>query len=141
MSGFTITRRVAFSETDAAGLMHFTRYFVWMEDTEHALLRSLGESVHTTDEEGQRLFPRVAVHAEYASPLHFEDLVDVTISVRKRSTRSITYAFRFQRQGDDKPCATGHVVAVCSRSVDGKVSAAPIPARFAAALDALLETP
>lgn len=141
MSGFTMTRRVAFSETDAAGLMHFTRYLVWMEDAEHALLRSIGESVHTADDDGQRLFPRVAVHAEYAGPLHFEDVVDVTVTVRKRSTRSITYGFSFKRQGDDTPCATGHFVAVCARKVDGKVSAAPIPAGLAAALDALLETP
>jgi 4-hydroxybenzoyl-CoA thioesterase/acyl-CoA thioester hydrolase len=141
MSTFTVTRRVAFSETDAAGLMHFSRYFVWMEDAEHALLRSIGESVHTTDDDGQRLFPRVAVQAEYASPLRFEDVVDVSVTVRKRSTRSITYGFRFQRQGDDAPCASGQFVAVCSRAVDGKVRAAPIPPSLAAALDALLETP
>lgn len=136
-----MTRRVAFSETDAAGLMHFARFFVWMEDCEHALLRSLGTSVHTEDDDGLRLFPRVAAHAEFTAPLRFEDEVEVRLTVRKRSTRSVTYACTFTRLGDATPCATGHTTAVCARHVDGKVSAAPIPPALATALDAFLETP
>ncbi len=141
MTGFTTTRRVAFSETDTAGLMHFSRFFVWMEDCEHALLRSLGTSVHAVDDEGLRLFPRVAAHAEFHKPLRFEDEVDVRLVVRDRSTRSVTYAFTFTRKGDDTPCAVGDTTVVCAREHDGKVSAVPIPASLAAALDALRETP
>lgn len=141
MTGFVLTRRVAFSETDAAGLMHFARFFVWMEDCEHALIRSLGTSVHASDDEGLRLFPRVAARAEFKQPLRFEDEVEVRVQVRSRSARSVTYAFTFTRLGDDSPCATGETTAVCARNVDGKVSAVPIPPALADALDALRETP
>ncbi len=33
-SGFSITRRVEFHETDMAGIMHFANYFRWMETCE-----------------------------------------------------------------------------------------------------------
>ena len=40
-SEYTITRRVEFSETDLAGIMHFTNYYRWMEICEHEFLRSV----------------------------------------------------------------------------------------------------
>ena len=42
---FQITRRVEFSETDLAGIMHFSNFFRFMESAEHAFWRSLGFSV------------------------------------------------------------------------------------------------
>ena len=42
---FQITRRVEFSETDLAGIMHFSNFFRFMESAEHAFFRSLGFSV------------------------------------------------------------------------------------------------
>ena len=44
---FQITRRVEFSETDMAGIMHFSNYFRFMETAEHAFFRSLGSRSRT----------------------------------------------------------------------------------------------
>ena len=38
-------RRVEFSHTDMAGIVHFSRYFIYMESVEHEFLRHLGTSV------------------------------------------------------------------------------------------------
>ena len=38
---FTITRRVEFSETDMAGIVHFSNFCRYMEHAEHAFFRSL----------------------------------------------------------------------------------------------------
>ena len=46
---FSISRRVEFSETDLAGIMHFTNFYRWMEICEHEFLRSLGLSVDMED--------------------------------------------------------------------------------------------
>ena len=56
---FSITRRVEFSETDLAGIMHFTNFYRWMEICEHEFLRSLGLSVDMVDENGRFGWPRV----------------------------------------------------------------------------------
>ena len=56
---FSITRRVEFSETDLAGIMHFTNFYRWMEICEHEFLRSVGLSVDMEDENGRFGWPRV----------------------------------------------------------------------------------
>ena len=42
---FQLSRRVEFSDTDMAGIMHFSNFFRFMEAAETAFLRSLGLSV------------------------------------------------------------------------------------------------
>ena len=42
---FTITRRVEFSETDMAGIVHFSNFCRYMEHAEHAFFRSLDRSI------------------------------------------------------------------------------------------------
>src|SRR5689334_6065032 len=44
-AGFRYTRRVQFSETDMAGIVHFSAYFRFMEEAEHALWRAAGVSI------------------------------------------------------------------------------------------------
>ena len=45
---FVYRKRVEFADTDMAGIVHFSRFFVYMEMAEHAFWRSLGLSVHGT---------------------------------------------------------------------------------------------
>ena len=44
---FHTTRFVEFSDTDMAGIVHFSAFFKYMEAAEHELLRSLGFSVYS----------------------------------------------------------------------------------------------
>ena len=41
-----MTRRVQFHETDLAGLVHFSIFFRYMEEAEHALWRAAGEKLN-----------------------------------------------------------------------------------------------
>jgi len=41
-ASFRTTRRVEFGDTDMAGIVHFARFFCFMESAEHEMLRSLG---------------------------------------------------------------------------------------------------
>ena len=65
---FKTTKRVEFRDTDAAGLMHFSTYFTYMEEAEHELLRSLGTSVIVTNERHSLSWPRVACNCTIYSP-------------------------------------------------------------------------
>lgn len=109
---FQITRRVAFSETDAAGIAHFANFFRWMEDCEHAFLRSLGASVHDVDEGNLRGFPRVSASCDYFKPLRFEDEFVVTLRVLEKKDKSLTFGFAFTKPGDAEPLAAGKVTCV-----------------------------
>ncbi|MEQ2009187.1 MAG: acyl-CoA thioesterase, partial [Limisphaerales bacterium] len=44
-SEFKALRRVEFSETDMAGIVHYSNFFKYMETAEHAFFRSLGFSI------------------------------------------------------------------------------------------------
>ncbi len=132
---FEITRGVEFSETDLAGIMHFSNFFRFMEAAEHAFFRSLGFSVaHARD--GLKLcLPRVHAECDYAVPLRFEDEVRVRLLVERKGRRSLTYQFRFSRANGltTQEVARGRLTVVCAeRQADGNLKAAPLPKAIAA---------
>lgn len=113
---FTLRRRVAFSETDLAGIMHFANFFRWMEETEHAFFRSLGHSVHPMQDGATDVrmgWPRVSAKCDYALPLRFEEEVDVELLVAEIKAKAITYRFLFRKLDPARSiAAVGEVVAV-----------------------------
>ena len=119
-------RKIEFADTDMAGIVHFTRFFVFMETAEHEFLRSLGTSV-ATEYKGDKIgWPRLAASCEYLSPLRFEDEVDIRLWFSKKGTKSLTYQFHFTHQGTD--IARGQVTTVCCiTNPGGKLRAVPIP--------------
>ena len=130
---FTTIRRVEFSDTDAAGIAHFSAFFLFMEQAEHELLRSLGLSVMTRDAEGKISWPRVSVKCDFTSAVKFEDMVSVEIRIVRLGEKSVTYGFHFSCAG--RPIATGETSAVCCRIVpDQPPRSIPIPANMALAL-------
>lgn len=122
---------MAFSETDAAGIVHFSVFFRYMEDCEHAFVRSLGGSVHVPRPEGGFYgFPRVQASCEYLAPLRFEDEITVRLGVLRKGTRSITWTFEVVREPDAVLCARGSTTAVCTVHDESGMRAAPLPALF-----------
>lgn len=131
-----IERRVEFRDTDAAGIMHFSAFFVYMEQAEHETLRRLGFSVVEHDDDGVVSWPRVSAKCDYKRPAHFEDVLDIAVSVARLGTKSVTYEFRFTHDADE--IALGIITVVCCRIEKGKPPRSiEIPKRFAAALATL----
>lgn len=127
-------RTVAFAETDMAGIVHFSRYFLYMEEAEHAFLRSLGLRVHAEADGSVVGFPRISVRCEYVRPLRFEEVVETHIWVRRKGTRSLTYQLTISSCG--KVAARGEVTTICVRFRPGEpMEATPIPPEFAARIE------
>jgi 4-hydroxybenzoyl-CoA thioesterase/acyl-CoA thioester hydrolase len=113
---FVTTRRVEFSDTDAAGIAHFSAFFRMMEQAEHELLRSVGLSVHNAaDHIG---WPRVNAKCDFQSAARFEELLEIEVRIARLGKTSVTYSHRFLRGGE--PLATGEITAVCCRIREGK---------------------
>ncbi len=122
-----VERRIEFSQTDAAGLIHFSTYFNLMESAEAELLRSLGSSIIWKDGEKMMGFPRVDCQCSFRRPLHFEDIVQIEINVSEITEKSIHYTFQFRDSGG-QTCAEGRMVTACVRGVIGMhMSAVFIP--------------
>jgi acyl-CoA thioester hydrolase len=129
-SEFKIIRRVEFSETDMAGIMHFSNFFRFMETAEHGFCRSLGFSVILPDRDPCLCLPRVHASCDYFAPLRFEDEVEVVLLVTRKAARSLSYQFRFYRVSDQsrREVARGSVTVVCAaRQPDGSLKAVPLP--------------
>jgi 4-hydroxybenzoyl-CoA thioesterase/acyl-CoA thioester hydrolase len=126
---FRATRRVEFRDTDAAGIIHFSRFFTFMEEVEHEFLRSLGLSVLWRDGEGPISWPRVSATCDISGTVRFEDELDVELHVERLGEKSVTYACKFEHGG--RAIATGKVTAVCCRLNPGQVlQSIPIPAEW-----------
>lgn len=110
---FHYQRRVEFCETDAAGIAHFSSYFQYMEQAEHAFLRHLGTSVHAHDESGTISWPRVSASCDYTGPVKFEDVLKLIVRIERLGAKSVTYGFEFRLQ--DATVATGKLTTVCCR--------------------------
>jgi len=113
---FYYQRRVQFAETDLAGIVHFSWYFRYMEEAEHALWRSLGLQVAP---QGEPLgYPRVAASCDFKAPLRFEDEFEVHVRVDAVGRRSLRYGFTLRR--GDEILATGSMTSVCVKKRPGE---------------------
>jgi acyl-CoA thioester hydrolase len=132
-----IVRQVEFSDTDMAGIAHFTAFLRYMEAVEHSFFRSLGLSIVTTEPEPVG-WPRVHVDCDFRHPLRFEDSVEVRLLVREKREKSLVYTIIFRKLNEVSPreVARGTLVVACiKRGPGGKMKGAPIPAAIAERID------
>ena len=133
ISEFVLHRRVQFSETDASGLVHFTSFFKYVEEAEHAMWRAVGLSIFSRGAEVG--WPRVSASFDFRRPLYFEDEFDVHLKVAALGSKTIRYAVELRK--DDEVVAEGGVIIACTRREGGRLRATHIPpgiaARFAVA--------
>lgn len=111
LSEFVLRRRVQFYETDVAGIVHFSWFFRYMEEAEHALWRAAGLSIHPP--EGEFGWPRVAASFEFQRALRFEDEFDVHLRIAEMTAKTIRYACVVIK--DDLPIASGAMTVACVR--------------------------
>lgn len=124
---FRLTRRVQFYETDAAGIVHFSNYFRYMEEAEHALWREAGLSIAQRDSDIG--WPRVNVAFEYFRPLRFEEEFQAHLRIVEIAEKRIRYSCSLTCNG--AKVATGTMTVVCvARRPNEPMKAVPIPAQI-----------
>lgn len=130
---FKVVRRVEFSETDMAGIVHYSNFFRYMETAEHSFFRSLGYSIVTRQTDPPVGWPRVHAECDYQQPLRFEDEVEVHMLVAEKRAKSLTYLFKFRKLNTSHVAevARGKLTVVCvTHDAHGKMSASNIPAEI-----------
>jgi YbgC/YbaW family acyl-CoA thioester hydrolase len=136
VSRVRVLRRVQFHETDMAGLVHFSWFFKYMEEAEHALWREAGLTIATVGEEVG--FPRLAASFEFHSPLRFGDEFEIAIRIAAITRRTIRYAC-LMSLGETK-VATGSLTIACASRRHGEpMRAIDIPEAFASRFEVAAE--
>jgi acyl-CoA thioester hydrolase len=106
-----VRRRIQFYETDVAGIVHFSWFFRYMEEAEHALWREAGLSIHPPQSELG--WPRVAASFDFQRALRFEDEVDIHLRIAEISRKTIRYECRISKDGEQ--VASGTMTIACVR--------------------------
>ncbi len=133
-SEFTVRRRVEFSETDMAGIVHFSNFFKYMETVEHAFYRSLGHSVVMAKHNPPVGFPRVHASCDYSRPIRFEEEMEIHLRVIEKKAKTLTHQIIFRKIVGDKKqeIARGKLIVVCvAHQPDGSMGSVPIPPEIA----------
>jgi len=125
---FETTMRATWADTDAAQVVHFSKFFVFVERAEEEFYRSLGFSFKDIRNKGLWL-PRVEALCQYKKPARFDDILKVQLTVEELKEKSVKLGFNITNNETDELLATGHLIIVTADRNTAK--AVPIPDEFA----------
>lgn len=126
MAFYSYDRRTHFSESDAAGIIHFSKYACFVEEAEHAFLGKQGFPIEVHNPARYR-WPRVSFSASFDSPIF--PLQDIRISLDPRCVgkSSITWRWVIFDKNTMTPLCKGEMKTVCCRLNGNKLDACPLP--------------
>ncbi len=127
----TSTRRIEFSETDMAGLVHFSNFFKYMETAERDFFEAAGVDLINTQPGELVGWPRARAECKFTAPLRFGDSIDIHLAVKAIKDRSIDYQFRIFRKNEDgsrTQAAKANITTILTRLTDsGDLQSVEIP--------------
>lgn len=121
---FKTSFRVAWVDTDAAGVVHYSNYFRFFERAEEEFYASLGFTFVDIRESGL-WFPRVEACCQYKKPSHFNDLLEVAVSVEELREKVVKLGFEVTNKSSGDLLAVGHMVIVAADKQAGKATKIP----------------
>jgi acyl-CoA thioester hydrolase len=105
---FSVRTRVAFSDTDAQGVVYYGRYNPYFDLARAEWLRSLGLLHRDTFGE----FVMRANDVEYFAPARFDDELEIRVRVAKIGRTSMTFEFAAYKVPEEMLLVTAHQTLV-----------------------------
>jgi YbgC/YbaW family acyl-CoA thioester hydrolase len=118
----TSSRRIEFSETDMAGLVHFSNFFKYMETAERDFFEAAGVDLIRTQPGELVGWPRARAECKFSAPLRFGDTIDIHLAVKSVKDRAIDYQFRIFRRNKDgsrTQAGKGHMTTILAKLDEG----------------------
>ncbi|HUE84468.1 MAG TPA: thioesterase family protein [Vicinamibacterales bacterium] len=113
MTFFWVSKKVHWSDSDAAGIAWFANYFRWFEDAEEELFAAtLGRSRQSLLDESRFGMPRVDAAAKYHAPVRAGQTIRIGIASALENPRRLRHDFEMR---DDRGTllAEGFVRVAC----------------------------
>lgn len=118
---FEVRFHIYWSQTDAAGIVHFAEFFSLVEHAEEELYRAMRVlEIHSR-------MPRVEAYAVFKSPLKRGDVARVVLRPLELREKAIKYGFEIYNETTGLLSATGHIVAVCVENEGGRLKSTRCP--------------
>ncbi len=114
--------RAKYYETDQMGIIHHSNYIRWMEEARMDAMSQFGISYNNMEKNGI-ISPVVSVSCQYKSMVHFDDIVQIQVSVTKYNGVRLDLAYEItdnstgelRTKGTSTHCfldKAGHVISL-----------------------------
>jgi acyl-CoA thioester hydrolase len=130
---FSLPIRVYYEDTDTGGVVYHSNYLNFMERARTEWLRALGFEQDELRREQGVIFAVSAVSVSFHKPARFNELLTVTVELRRRGAASLTLAQQVLR--GHEALATGEVRVACIHAE--RFVPVPVPASVADKLAAV----
>lgn len=97
---------VRYAETDQMGVVHHSRYFVWLEMARTDYIKSVGMSYSDMEKAGVML-PVTGVSCKYRLPAKYDDDLVVTARITRFSPARIEFEYTITKKGGTDVLAVG----------------------------------
>ena len=128
----TTVRRVEFSETDMAGLVHFSNFFRYMESAERDFFEAAGVDLIRTQPGEVTGWPRARAECKFSAPVRFGETLEIHLAVLAVKDRSLEFQCRIFRRNPDgsrTQAARGRLATVLTRlNESGDLESIELPA-------------
>jgi len=114
MKWFHAPVRVAWSDTDAAGIVWFGTFCRYLEVAEAALFEASGRPLSAFLADHGIVIPRTELKCVFRSPARFDEVLDVALGVESASERRIRFAYEITQQNSGKLVAEGSYEIACA---------------------------
>lgn len=124
-----MTREIELADTDLAGVVHFSRLFLYFEAAERALFEHAGVRWLEMEPERLRGWPKVQAQCDYHAPVTFGEPVEIEARIERITARSVVTRFDLFQGTPPRRCASGSLTSVYAR-IDRypvRLAAEPIP--------------
>ena len=94
-------RKAQYHETDQMGIIHHSNYVKWMEEARIDFMKEMGFGYGEVEKRGI-VSPVAGVSVSYKKPVLFDDVVEISVSVRKYSgaVLELDYEFFYVTRGE-----------------------------------------
>ncbi|NLF30903.1 MAG: acyl-CoA thioesterase [Planctomycetes bacterium] len=123
----TLDVRVRYAETDPMGVLHHSRYAVFLEMGRTELLRKNGVNYRDLEAAGV-LFVVTHLEVRFRSPARYDDVLAVTTRLERVSTARIDHVYAITDRATGRLIAEAATTLACV-DTDGRVQAIPADLR------------
>jgi len=104
-------KRVRYGETDQMGYLYYGNYAQYYEIGRVEMLRSLGFTYKTMEEEMGIMMPVMSLNTRFVRPGRYDELLTIQTTLRQLPTRTIT--FHVEIFNEQKKLVNGGSVKLC----------------------------
>ena len=122
---FKTSFKVTWVDTDAAGVVHYSNYFRFFERAEEEFCASLCFNFTDLRESGL-WFPRVEAFCRYKKPAHYDDILEIVVSVEELREKVLRLGFIVTNKVSGDLLAEGYLVIVAADKQAGKSTKIPL---------------